>query len=267
MCYFASGKFDAPAAMFTASHNPAQYNGIKLCRAGAAPVVKSTFKNATGLPQEGHLTTARELGSLARYLIEVFPEYFSIYSEREFTWNDITQQNRNPLLGAYPGADGLKTGYTSESGYGLIGTAVRSGRRLILVINGLSSTGQRSAEAQKLLDWGFRQFRSVELFAAGQAVGAARVWGGTQSFVPLAARENIDFMLSDDERAGAEAEVVYSGPLRAPIKSGVEVGVLRFKINGKIVSQVPLFTAADVGASDQMWRKALDSVLYYAFGG
>lgn len=230
-------------------------------------LTKTVFKNATGLPEDGHVTTARELGMLARYLIEVFPEYFSLYSEREFTWNNITQKNRNPLLGTYPGADGLKTGYTSQSGYGLIGTAKRGGRRLILVVNGIKSAALRSSEAQKLLDWGFRQFRSIELFAAGQTVGTARVWGGTQSFVALAARENVDFMLSDDERAGVEAEIVYTGPLRAPVAIGVQVGVLRFKLDGRIVSQVPLYTAENVAAGDQIWRKALDSVLYYAFGG
>jgi len=245
----------------------AAFADMMTARARELGLSRSTFKNATGLPDPGHLVTARELGMLARYLIEVFPEYFALYSEREFTWNNITQKNRNPLLGTYPGADGLKTGYTSQSGYGLIGTAKRGGRRLILVINGLDSSRQRSNEAQKLLDWGFRQFRSVELFAAGQTIGMARVWGGTKSFVALAARENVDFMLADDERAGAKAEIVYTGPLRAPVATGVQVGVLRFKLDGRTVSQVPLYTAESIAAGDQMWRKALDSVLYYAFGG
>ena len=236
-------------------------------RARELGLTKTTFKNATGLPEDGHVTTARELGMLARYLIEVFPEEFKYYKEREFTWNNITQKNRNPLLGVYPGADGLKTGHTSESGYGLIGTAMRGGRRLILIINGLQSARDRSNEAQKLLDWGFRQFRTVELFAAGQTVGSARVWGGTRSFVPLVTRNNVDFMLSDAERANAEAEIVYKGPLMAPVSAGAQVGVMRFKLDGHIVNQIPVFTARNVTASNEMWRKALDSVLYYAFGG
>ena len=236
-------------------------------RARELGLTKTTFKNATGLPEDGHVTTARELGMLARYLIEVFPEEFKYYKEREFTWNNITQKNRNPLLGVYPGADGLKTGHTSESGYGLIGTAMRNGRRLILVINGLQSARDRSNEAQKLLDWGFRQFRTVELFAAGQTVGSARVWGGTKSFVPLVTRDKVDFMLSDAERAGAEAEIVYKGPLMAPVVAGAQVGVLRFKLDGRIVDQIPVYTASSITASNEMWRKALDSVFYYAFGG
>lgn len=236
-------------------------------RARELGLTKTTFKNSTGLPEDGHVTTARELGQLARYLIEVFPEEFKYYKERQFTWNNITQQNRNPLLGVYPGADGLKTGHTSESGYGLIGTAKRNGRRLILVINGLKTARERSSEAQKLLDWGFRQFRTVELFSAGQTVGSARVWGGTRAFVPLVTRDKVDFMLSDAERASAEAEIVYKGPLMAPVSAGARVGVLRFRIDGHIVNQIPVFTARKIAASNEMWRKALDSVLYYAFGG
>lgn len=236
-------------------------------RARELGLTKTTFKNSTGLPEPGEVTTAHELAQLARYLIEVFPEEFKYYKERQFTWNNITQQNRNPLLGRYPGADGLKTGHTSESGYGLIGTAKRNGRRLILVINGLKTARERSSEAQKLLDWGFRQFRTVELFSAGQTVGSARVWGGNRSFVPLVTRDKVDFMLSDSERAGAEAEIVYKGPLMAPVSAGARVGVLRFKVDGHIVNQIPVFTAQKVAASNDMWRKALDSVLYYAFGG
>jgi len=230
-------------------------------------LTKTTFKNSTGLPEKGHVTTARELAMLTRYLIEVFPEYFKYYKEREFTWNHITQQNRNPLLGTYPGADGVKTGHTSESGYGLIGTAKRDGRRLIVVINGLKTAKARATEAQKLLDWGFRQFRSVELFAAGQTVGSARVWGGTKSFVPLVTRQNVNFMLSDAERASANADIVYKGPLRAPVAAGARVGVLRFRIGKRIVDQMPIYTAENIAPSDKMWRRALDSLLYYAFGG
>jgi len=144
---------------------------------------------------------------------------------------------------------------------------MRNGRRLILVVNGLKSARERSSEAQKLLDWGFRQFRTVELFAAGQTVGSARVWGGTKSFVPLVTRDKVDFMLSDAERAGAEAEIVYKGPLMAPVVAGAQVGVLRFKLDGRIVDQIPVYTARSITASNEMWRKALDSVLYYAFGG
>jgi D-alanyl-D-alanine carboxypeptidase (penicillin-binding protein 5/6) len=149
---------------------------------------KTTFKNATGLPDPEHKTTARELAQIARYLIEVYPQEYALYSRSDFTWNNIRQQNRNPLLGSYPGADGVKTGHTDESGYGLIGSAVRDGRRLIVVVNGLKSTKDRASESQKLLDFGFRQFRSYELFGANETVGDARVWGGTSSWVARRAR-------------------------------------------------------------------------------
>ena len=130
-------------------------------RARELGLKKSVFKNANGLPHPVHKVTARELAQLARYLIEVFPNEYPLYSQPDFTWNNIRQQNRNPLLGSYPGADGVKTGYTKESGYGLVGSASRDGRRLIVVVNGLRTAGERAAAARKLLDFGFRQFHSM----------------------------------------------------------------------------------------------------------
>lgn len=236
-------------------------------RARELGLKQSTFKNSTGLPDPEHQMTARELAMLARYLIEVFPDYYSFYSTPEFTWNGITQKNRNPLLGSYPGADGIKTGYISAAGYGLVGSAARDGRRLIMVINGLKSSAERAREAQKLMDWGFRRFRTVELYQAGDRVGQARVWGGQQSWVALAAKDDIRLALSDDEKDTASAELVYRGPLMAPVKTGQEVGSVRFRIDGKLVSEAPLVTAGPVEPADGMWRKAYDSVAYLIFGG
>ncbi len=236
-------------------------------RARELGLEKSVFKNATGLPDPQHLTTARELAMLTRYLVEVFPEYYKIYSQPEFTWNNITQRNRNPLLGSFPGADGVKTGYTAESGYGLIGSAIRDGRRLILVVNGMKSARERAAEAPKLLDWGFRRFRTIPLYAAGDSVGQARVWGGTLSWVRLTSKDDVRVMLADEERDTASGEIVYQTPLIAPVKAGTEVGKLRIKVEGKLVSETPLYTADSIETSDNMWRKALDSLTYMAFGG
>ena len=227
----------------------------------------TTFKNATGLPDPEHKTTARELAQIARYLIEVYPQEYALYSRSDFTWNNIRQQNRNPLLGSYPGADGVKTGHTDESGYGLIGSAVRDGRRLIVVVNGLKSTKDRASESQKLLDFGFRQFRSYELFGANETVGDARVWGGTSSWVKLVARDPVRVLLSDQEKHNARTEIVYRGPLIAPVSEGQEVGFMRLTIDGKVISRVPLITGNNVGSSPDMWRKALDSVMFMAFGG
>ena len=236
-------------------------------RARELGLKKSVFKNANGLPHPEHKVTPRELAQLARYLIEVFPNEYRRYSQPDFTWNNIRQQNRNPLLGSYPGADGVKTGYTKESGYGLVGSASRDGRRLIVVVNGLRTAGERAAEARKLLDFGFRQFRSIELFEANETVGDARVWGGTSSWVRLVAREPVRVLLSEQEKPSARTEIVYRGPLIAPVSEGQEVGFMRLTIDGKVVSRVPVITGANVSASPDMWRKAMDSVMFMAFGG
>jgi len=236
-------------------------------RARELGLPKSTFKNATGLPAEGHLSTMRELASLTRYIIEVFPQYYKYYGIREFTWNNITQQNRNPLLGNYRGADGVKTGYIRDSGYGMIGSAEREGRRLIVVVGGLKSRRDRAEEAERLLDFGFRKFRAVRLFSAGDTVGQARVWGGEEPSVKLVTKSDILTLLSEEEQATAEVQLVYSGPLKAPIKAGTEIGVVRILTDGKLVYKAPVHTKTSVPATDSIWKKALDSALFMALGG
>ena len=236
-------------------------------RARELGLPNSTFKNATGLPAEGHVSTMRELASLTRYLIEVFPENYKYYSQREFTWNNISQQNRNPLLGRYRGADGVKTGYTRESGYGLIGSAEREGRRLIVVAGGLKSKKERSREVERLLDFGFREFRPVQLFSAGDTVGQARVWGGESPSVKLVAKQDMLTLLSDEEKASAEVQLVYTGPLTAPVQAGKQIGFVRILTDGKLVYKSPIYTKHSVAQTDSMWRKALDSALFMVLGG
>ncbi len=226
----------------------------------------ATFRNATGLPDPEHRMSVRDLSVLARHIITDFPEYYSYYSIPEFTWNKITQSNRNPLLKDYPGADGMKTGYTREAGYGLVGSATRDGRRLILVIAGLKSIAERKQEAQNLLDWGFRQFRGIDVYAKGDRVGFARVWGGTDRTVALVTKENVRVALSTAEQEVAEAKLAYSGPLMAPVTAGTEVGKVRFIVDGLTIADVPVETAADVPADDSIWSRALDSVFIMLFG-
>jgi D-alanyl-D-alanine carboxypeptidase (penicillin-binding protein 5/6) len=149
-------------------------------KAKALGLKNSTFRNVTGLPDEGHKMSARDLALLARHLVYEHADRFPIYGEKSFTWNNIAQNNRNPLLADYAGADGMKTGFTRESGYGLVGTATRNSRRLIMVISGLASASDRKAEAQRLLDWGFQQFKQVDVFEKGENVAEARVWGGSE---------------------------------------------------------------------------------------
>ncbi len=236
-------------------------------RARELGLKKSTFANATGLPDPRHRMTARELAQLTRYLIEVFPEYYKIFSEREFEWNGIKQYNRDPLLGRYPGADGVKTGHTKESGYGMVASAVRDGRRLIAVLNGMKSKRERAAETRKILDWGFRQFKPVVLYGPGETVGQARVWGGVKDTVPLIAKDTIQTRLSDEERRVADAELVYDGPLRAPLRRGDKVGVLRIRVDGRTVATFPLYAGEGVEATEDMWSRAFDTVKFWVFGG
>lgn len=235
-------------------------------RARELGATNATFKNATGLPDEGHVMSVRDLALLARYIINTFPEYYKYYSIPEFTWNKISQTNRNPLLKDYPGADGMKTGYTKEAGYGLIGSAARDGRRLIMVVAGLKSINERRQEAQSLLDWGFKQFRSVDIYEKGDRVGQARVWGGTQRHVPLLAADTVRVALTPQEQQLAEVKLAYNGPLLAPVKAGEQVGSVRFIVDGLTVADVPVVTGAAVAEEPSMWSRAMDSVFIMIFG-
>jgi len=235
-------------------------------RARELGLKKSVFRNATGLPNPEHRMTARELSMLAGYIITNFPEGYKIYGQPSFTWNNITQNNRNPLLADYPGADGMKTGYTKEAGYGLVGSAVRDGRRLIMVIAGLKSANERKQEAQKLLDWGFHQFRTLNAYATNDKVGQARVWGGEQRWVDLVTKQDVRVLLSAKEQDAIQVDLRYNGPLLAPVEQGMKVGTVRFVVNGAVVSETPVETASSVAAVDSMWSKAFDSLLFLAFG-
>lgn len=236
-------------------------------RAHELGMSKSTFKNATGLPAEGHMVTASELAQLSRYLVEVFPEFYKIYSTPEFTWNNIRQRNRNPLLGKYPGADGIKTGHTKQAGYGLVGSAKRDGRRLILVLNGMRSKGERAREAIKLMDWGFRRFKRIGLYDKGEKVADARVWGGNKNHVDLVAENEISIRLSDAEKSNTKMELVFQGPLKAPIRAGEKIGKVIFRLDGKVLSTAPVVAGEGIQTDANMWGRAYDSLMYMAFGG
>lgn len=228
---------------------------------------QSVFTNATGLPDPNTRTTARELAEMSRYLIQTFPEYYKNYfGNAEFTWNGITQRNRNPLLGVVQGVDGLKTGFTKEAGYGLVASAERNGRRLILVVSGMKSARQREEEAGKLLSWGFRRYRTVTLFEPNAAIGRARVWGGDRSWTSMVAHEPVRLMVSNEERKRMSAEIIYESPLYAPIKVGEPVGTLRFTLDGKQVSNVQLYAGHQVLQADGMLRRAVDTLSLMMFG-
>lgn len=209
-------------------------------------LANSVFKNASGLPHPEMRVTAHDLAKLASYLIREFPQYYGYFAEREFSWNGIKQSNRNLLLGTYPGADGLKTGHTEESGYGLVSSAVQDGRRLILVVNGLRSENERASESKRLLDLGFREFRTYALLKAGEVVGEAEVWAGEVRAVPLAVRQPVKVLMRRASREGLKVFLNYNEPVMAPVERGKELGRLKISAPGIPDMTVPVFAGATV---------------------
>src|ERR1700722_8236015 len=187
----------------------------------------SHFMNPHGMPDPTHYSTARALATLAERLVADFPEYYHFFGELEFTYNNIKQGNRNPLLyHAGSGADGLKTGHTDAGGYGLTGSAVREGRRLVVVVNGLPSMQARADDPQALLDYGFNEFKAFTLFKPGETVQREATWMGEQPFVPLVVDQPVAVTLSLAERKGLKAVVKMPETVKAPIAQGQEIGKL-----------------------------------------
>jgi D-alanyl-D-alanine carboxypeptidase (penicillin-binding protein 5/6) len=215
-------------------------------RARELGLTKSNFVNSHGLHDPDQKVTARELAKLAQHIIKTYPEYYKIYAEREFTWNRIRQQNRNPLLSLGIGADGLKTGFIKESGYGLVGSAVQNGLRLIVVVNGLKSAKERADEGRKLLEWGFRAFESRLLFAEGETVGEAKLYGGASGRVPLTAERPIRLLVPRGHNEKIVARIVYSGPVPAPVEKGRPIGRLKVWRGDNVSLEVPLQAAESI---------------------
>lgn len=226
---------------------------------------KSVFKNATGLYDPEHLVTARELAILARHIIKEYPDYYARFAQREFKYrNHKPFPNRNPLLGAGLGVDGMKTGFIKESGYGIVASAIQGNRRLILVINGMDRQEDRKSEALRLLDWGFKSFVEFKLFDAGEVVGQARVWGGNRMWLPLTGNGDLSVMLPRfPANQKLKAEIVYMGPLKAPIKKGDKVAILRVTSSSQAVNEVPLYASEDVEGAGIM-RRGLDTLVHMA---
>lgn len=243
--------------------NEGAFAALMTKRAREIGLTKSTFSNSTGLPSPNLTMTTRELAKLAQHIIRTYPEFYPIYSEREFTWNKIRQFNRNPLLTT--GADGLKTGYTKEAGYGLVGSAVQNGLRLIVVVNGMKSEKERADDARKLIEWGFRSFESRLLFAEGQTVGEAKVFGGEKGYVPLVGPGTVRLMVPRGVNEKIIARVVYTGPLPAPVAKGQPVGLLKVWRGDNVSLEVPLRTAEPVGIGN-LSQRAFDAVTELVIG-
>ncbi|HEX3337553.1 MAG TPA: D-alanyl-D-alanine carboxypeptidase family protein [Pseudolabrys sp.] len=228
-------------------------------RARAIGLPKSVFTNSNGLPDPGEQVTTRELGMLARHIIRTYPDFYQLFGQADYTWNKIRQQNRNPLLGAMSGADGLKTGFTKEAGYGLVGSAVQNGLRLIVVVNGVATAKERADEAKKLLEWGFRNFEQRMLFAEGQTIGAAKVFGGASSRVDLVADGVVRVMLPKTGADKLIARIVYNGPVPAPVTEGTRIGNLKVWRNDNLILTMPLKATENVGKGN-MSQRAFDAV-------
>ena len=234
-------------------------------RARELGMAKSTFGNSNGLPDPGNKMTVRELSMLARYVIQTYPEFYKLFGEKEFTWNKIRQQNRNPLLNSLEGADGLKTGYTKEGGYGMVGSAVQNGLRLIVVVNGLEDPDDRATEAKKMLEWGFRNFEARPLFAAQQPIGYAKVFGGDSRSVKLISPKPVEVMVQKNGTDKLIARVVYNGPVRAPVEAGQQIGVVRVWRGANIAMEAPVYAAESVGVGSTM-RRAIDGASELVIG-
>ena len=209
-------------------------------------MTSSKFINATGWPNAEHLTTAKDLAILIHKIIHDFPEYYPIFSELKFKHNKISQPNRNPLLKTYPGADGLKTGYTEAAGYGLAASAIRSDRRLILVANGISSSRKRAKETARILDYGFSHFKNYELFQPGEIIEEIDVWLGEKPSVSLMVEDNITLTLSREVRKGLKVSVHAPGPIQAPVTKGEVIAYLNVEVPNRQLMKIPLLAAYSV---------------------
>ena len=245
--------------------NEAEFGAMLTKRAREIGLEKSTFTNATGYSDPNLRVTAREMAQLARHIMQTYPDFYPYFAEREFTWNNIRQQNRNPLLGMGISADGLKTGETSEAGFNLVGSAVQDNLRLIVVVTGAKSDKERGDEARKMLDWGFHGFEARVLFAEGQTVGQAKVFGGRTSYVPLIGPGTVRVMTPRNGSEHLLARIVYTGPVPAPISKGQSIGKLKVWRGDNLALEVPLSAAEDVGPGS-MSQRAMDAATELMIG-
>jgi D-alanyl-D-alanine carboxypeptidase (penicillin-binding protein 5/6) len=215
-------------------------------RARELGMTGSVFGNSTGWPEPTTRMSPRDLVFLARRLITEFPQFYGYFAETDFEWDGVAQRNRNPLLYSDVGADGLKTGRTEEAGFGLVGSAERDGRRIVFMIGGYESTAARRTEAERIVDWAFREFENRVLYRAGQVVGAAQVWIGRSRTLPLTLAEDVLATVPLASRDRISATVSHEGPVEAPIAAGQHVGVLRVEAPDMDPIELPVVAAETV---------------------
>lgn len=218
------------------------------------------FKNSTGLPEEGHYSTAMDMAILSREKIINYPEHYSLYSEREFTYNDIRQNNRNRLLWRDSSVDGLKTGHTNEAGYCLAASAVRNDMRLISVVMGARSEEGRAQESQKLLTYGFRYFETPKLYERYEVLDSVRVWQGVSDEVQVGLGEELFATIPRGEQGNLEAEVDVHANIKAPVRAGQELGTLIIRLGDEVIAQKPLVALENIqeaGFFKRIWHSLL----------
>ncbi len=234
-------------------------------RAAEIGLEDSVFFNSTGLPHPQQRVTARDLVRLAQHIQETYPQFYRYYSQEDFTWNRITQRNRNPLLAMDIGADGMKTGFTEASGYAIVGSVIQDGRRLILAMSGLQSARQRAEEARRLLDWGARGFEPLAVFDAGYEVGSVRLYGGTAFAVPVETTDAVVMLAPIAIGDGLRAEIAFDGPVVAPVEEGQQIARLRIFIGDMMAHESPLQAGVAVERGP-IHRRAFDALIELALG-
>lgn len=200
----------------------------------------SSFANSTGLPHPDQKMSVEDLAKLARHIIKEFPEFYHIFSEKYYTHNNITQGNRNPLLYSMPNADGLKTGHTEEAGFCLTASAKKGERRLIEVMTGMNSNKERSEEAERLMEWGFREFNNYNLLNKGQEIADIPVVFGNEKEVRLVVPETVKRTLKKSQAPKIKMTAVYDKPVKAPVVAGDKLGEVRIELDGQEMENVPL---------------------------
>ncbi len=223
------------------------------------------FENATGLPGENHVSSARDMAIMAKAIIEDDPQHYAIYKEKEFVWNGIRQPNRNLMLSRDNTVDGLKTGHTEEAGYCLVASAKRDGMRLISVVMGTASEQARAAETQKLLTWGFRFFETRHFYQPDQVVSTARVWAGAQNQVGVGLAEGLVLTLPKGQADKLEATVTLDSTIKAPIARGDVLGQVEVKLGEEVVHTGPLVALADVESAG-LFGRLWDSIRLFFYG-
>lgn len=233
-------------------------------RAAAIGLADTHFANPTGLPDPANRTTVKDMVTLARHLQTAYPDYYRLLSLPDFEWNKIYQRNRNPMLAAGIGADGLATGFAEGEGFSILTSAEQNGRRLFLATGGLATDKDRREEAVRLLKWGFENFEMRELFKAGETIGQASVYGGERGKVDLVATTPVEVYVPVTNPERLAARIAYRWPLDAPVSEGQDVGTLRITAGDRLLREVPLKTAAAVGPGT-LRQKATDALIELLF--